>query len=47
MQSTATVLISLLALSLPKARNNNGKDNIRFLGPKIWNEIEDSFKSQK
>lgn len=43
MQSTATVLISLLALSLPKARNNNGKDNIRFL----WNEIEDSFKSQK
>ena len=31
---------------LPKIRTNYGKFNIRFTGPKVWNEIPNNIKSQ-
>ena len=31
---------------LPKIRTNYGKFNIRFLGVKIWNSVQDDFKSK-
>ena len=30
---------------LPKARTNSGKFNIRFQGPKIWNDIDFDIKN--
>ena len=30
---------------IPKARTNYGIFNIRFQGPKVWNSIDESFKS--
>ena len=29
---------------LPKTRTNYGKFNIRFNGPKLWNELDERFK---
>ena len=29
---------------LPKIRTNYGKFNIRFNGPKLWNELDERFK---
>ena len=29
---------------LPKIRANSGKFNIRFNGPKLWNELDERFK---
>ena len=31
---------------LPKIRTNYGKFNIRFNGPKLWNELDERFKSR-
>jgi hypothetical protein len=30
--------------SLPKVITNFGKFNVRFVGPKTWNEIDETFK---
>ena len=30
---------------LPKVRTNYGKFNIRFFGPKVWNDIEEPLKT--
>ena len=40
-----TRLASKSFFVFPKVRTNYGKFNIRFLGPKIWNEIEESLKT--
>ena len=40
-----TRLASKLAYSLPMARTNYGIFNIRFTGPRIWNDIDDSLKN--
>jgi len=40
-----TRLASKSSYSLPKARTNYGKFNIKFAGAKIWNEIDESMKS--
>ena len=40
-----TQLASKYTFSLPQARTNYGKFNIRFIGPKTWNAIEEIFKS--
>ena len=40
--STGFALKSTLCFS--KIRTNYGKFNIRYFGPKIWNDIEDSVK---
>jgi hypothetical protein len=34
-----------MTLSLPKVRTNFDKFNIRFVGPKTWNEIDETFKN--
>ena len=31
---------------IPKARTNYGKFSLRFIGPKIWNDIDPSFKTK-
>jgi len=41
-----TRLASNISYYLPKARTNYGKYNIRFLGAKVWNSIDDSLKSK-
>ena len=41
-----TRLASKRSSYLPKIRTNYGKFNIRFLGVKIWNSIQDDFKSK-
>ena len=40
-----TRLTSKFTFHLPKIRTNFGKFNIRYFGPKVWNDIEDSLKS--
>ena len=40
-----TRLASKSTFHLPKIRTNFGKFNIRYFGPKVWNDIEDSLKS--
>ena len=40
-----TCAASKTTFSLPLARTNYGLLNIRFCGPKIWNTIDESFKS--
>ena len=40
-------LASRSTYSLPKVRTNFGKFNIRFIGPKIWNEVDETFKNYK
>ena len=40
-----TRLASKSSLVFPKVRTNYGKFDIRFLGPKIWNEIKKSLKT--
>jgi hypothetical protein len=30
---------------MPKVKTNFGKFNIRFVGPKTWNEIDETFKN--
>jgi len=30
---------------LPKIRTNYGRFNIRYNGPKLWNELDEKFKS--
>ena len=42
-----TRLASRSSYSLPQIRTNYGKFNIRFAGPKIWNEIDEELKSFK
>ena len=42
-----TRLASRSTYSLPKVRTNFGKFNIRFIGPKIWNEVDETFKNCK
>ena len=42
-----TRLASKTTYSLPLIRTNYGKFNIRFSGAKIWNEIDESFKTMK
>lgn len=41
-----TRLASKKSYYLPKARTNYGKFNIRFIGTKLWNLIEDDIKSK-
>ncbi len=41
----ATRLASKSTFSLPKIRTNYGKFNIKFIGPKTWNDINESLKS--
>ena len=36
---------SKTTFSLPLTRTNYGLFNIRFCGPKVWNTIDESFKS--
>ena len=36
---------SKLSYSLPRVRTNYGKFNVRFQGSKIWNSIDEDFKS--
>ena len=47
--SQSSLLISLLAskstFSLPSACTNCGIYSIRFQGPKVWNNIDESLKS--
>ena len=38
-------LASKSTFAFPKIRTNYGKSNIRYFGPKIWNEIEEQFKT--
>ena len=40
-----TRLASKSSFVFPKVRTNYGKFNNRFLGPKIWNEIEESLRT--
>ena len=40
-----TPLVSKSTFVFPKVRTNYGKFNIRFLGPKVWNETEESLKT--
>ena len=42
-----TTLASGSTYSLPKVRTNFGKFNIKFIGPKIWNEVDETFKNCK
>ena len=47
-QSTKDMAITLtlhVFFEFPKARTNYGKFNIRFLGPKVWNDIDESLKN--
>ena len=39
-----TRLASKSSYTLPSARTNYGKFNIKFVGVKIWNEIDESLK---
>ena len=41
----STRLASRSTFSLPVVRTNYGKFNIRFDGPKVWNDIEESIKA--
>ena len=45
--SYTTRLASRSTYSLPNVRTNFGKFNIRFIGPKIWNEVDETFKNCK
>ena len=40
-----TRLASKSTFAFPKIRTNFGKLNIRYFGPKIWNEIEELLKT--
>ena len=40
-----TCLASKSTFMLPKVRTNYGKFNIRFFGPKVWNDIEEPLKT--
>ena len=40
-----TRLPSKSTFVLPKGRTNYGKFNIRFFGPKVWNDIEEPLKT--
>ena len=40
-----TRLASKSTFAFPKIRTNYGKFNIRYFGPKIWNEIEEQLKT--
>ena len=40
-----TRLSAKSSLSLSQPRTNYGKFNIRFIGPKTWNDIDESIKS--
>ena len=40
-----TRLASKSPFVLPKVRTNYGKFNIRFFGPKVWNDIEEPLKT--
>ena len=40
-----TCLASKSTFSLPKICTNYGKFNIKFFGPKTWNDINESLKS--
>ena len=42
-----TRLASKNAYYIPKIRTNYGKFNIRFTGVKIWNSIQENFKTEK
>jgi hypothetical protein len=37
--------IVIIPDSLPKVRTNFGKFNIKFVGPKTWNETDETFKN--
>ena len=39
-----TRFVSRLSLSLPKARTNYGKFNIRFAGARAWNSVDEKIK---
>ena len=41
-----TRLVIKKSYYLPKIRTNYGKFNIRFVGAKIWNSIQERFKSE-
>ena len=41
-----TRLANKCSYYLPKIRTNYGKFSIRFLGVKIWNSVQDDFKSK-
>ena len=45
MHDYSTRLASKSTFHLPKIRANFGKFNIRYFGPKVWNDIKDSLKS--
>ena len=40
-----TRLASRSTYSLPKVQTNFGKFNIRLIGPKIWNEVDETLKN--
>ena len=40
-----TRLASKSSFEFPKVRTNYGKFNTRFLGPKVWNGIDESLKN--
>ena len=42
-----TRLASKISYSLPQARTNYGKFNIRYTGVKVWNSIDDQLKTLK
>ena len=41
----STRFASRSTFAFPKIRTNYGKFNIRYFGPKIWNEIEEQLKT--
>ena len=40
-----TRFASKLSFSIPHARTNYGKFNIRFTGAKVWNSVDDEIKN--
>jgi len=45
MQNVRTCFATRSSFYLPKIRTNYGKFNIRYNGPKLWNELDENFKS--
>ena len=41
-----TRLASRSSYCLPRARTNYGKFNIRFIGAKVWNQIDEKMKNE-
>ena len=45
MHNVRTRFATRSSFYLPKIRTNYGKFNIRYNGPKLWNELDENFKS--